>query len=232
MTGHEEARDLVAVLALDAVDPQERLALEAHVEKCDVCRPELTGYLETIAALVPSEQPPAAVWDRIVARIEHPATPAMANVVPIRSARRLRVRATAVAAAAVAVVAVAGFGAGRWASSGEPSLAAVAGAARTEAGAIVASLQSAEGTSLATVVLLPDGTGYVMDLELPSLPDDRTYQLWEVTQGGVISAGVLGNAPNVASFQAVADVTGFVITDEVAGGVPQSAGRVIATWQT
>jgi hypothetical protein len=88
-----------------------------------------------------------------------------------------------------------------------------------------------DGSALATVILLADGTGYVTDLSLPELPGDRTYQLWEVTQGGVISAGVLGNAPGVSSFQAVADVSALVITEEVAGGVPKSEGRVVATWE-
>jgi len=230
---HEMAGDLLAALALDAVDAAERTALEDHVSMCRRCRAELSGYLEALSALVPDEPAPPAVWERIEAAIAPGGAPARptAPVVPLRPTRRPGLRAVAVAACLAAVAAAAGFGAGRWWSPDAATLEAVADAARAETGATAATLQSADGTRVATVVLLADGTGYVMDLALPALPPDRTYQLWEVTQGGVISAGVLGNAPRVSSFQAVANVTGLVLTEEVAGGVPQSEGVVVASWE-
>ena len=42
-------------------------------------------------------------------------------------------------------------------------------------------LQSGSGATLARVVLLPDGTGYLRGDHLAPLPANKTYQLWAVT---------------------------------------------------
>jgi hypothetical protein len=44
----------------------------------------------------------------------------------------------------------------------------------------------------------------------------------------VISAGVLGNNPEPATFTWTGDVSGFALTREVAGGVISSAGDVVS----
>ncbi len=46
----------------------------------------------------------------------------------------------------------------------------------------------------------------------------------------MISAGVLGHDPARSPFQVVGSVTGFAITEEVAGGVPVSEGTLVAAW--
>jgi hypothetical protein len=81
------------------------------------------------------------------------------------------------------------------------------------------------------VVLLPDGTGYVFQSSLDPLPDDSTYQLWAVVDGKVISAGVLGSQPDVVPFHLDPQgLEGLVITQEEAGGVPQSEADPVVAW--
>ena len=46
----------------------------------------------------------------------------------------------------------------------------------------------------------------------------------------VLSAGVLGEHLHVAPFQVVGNVTGFAITEEVAGGVVTSQNPPTAVW--
>ena len=69
---------------------------------------------------------------------------------------------------------------------------------------------------------------------LPPLPDDRTYQLWFLTRGAPVSAGVVrpdpqGNA--TAAFDAVTDApaspAGFTVSVEPDGGVPAPTGAVV-----
>ncbi|MGH9035393.1 MAG: anti-sigma factor, partial [Acidimicrobiia bacterium] len=60
---------------------------------------------------------------------------------------------------------------------------------------------------------------------------DRTYQLWALRQDAKISLGLLGQDPDVAAFQMVGPVMGFAITDEVAGGVKETAqSPVVLGW--
>ena len=63
------------------------------------------------------------------------------------------------------------------------------------------------------------------------MPDGFTYQLWAVIDEKVISAGVLGNRPDIVPFHIDPDgLQALVITQEVYGGVPQSEGEPVVAW--
>jgi anti-sigma-K factor RskA len=73
--------DDLAIYALDALDPDEHAALEAHLAECATCRTELDDHLETLARLVvPAEEPPPSVWAGIARQLPElggpPAPPA------------------------------------------------------------------------------------------------------------------------------------------------------------
>lgn len=105
---HEEARDLVPIYALGALD--ERIAeLEEHIGVCEACRGSLASYEETAATLgtaLTPVAPPPSLRDRVLAAAPEPS-------VPPRLGRILRLRRwlPASAAAALLVVSV-GLGAG------------------------------------------------------------------------------------------------------------------------
>ena len=96
------------------------------------------------------------------------------------------------------------------------------------------SMRSTDGSTSAVAALLPDGTGFLFADDLPTLPNDRTYQLWALANGQKISAGVLGANPHVVAFRyAPSDLSGFAVTAEQAGGVSvtQNAPVVLGTLQ-
>jgi hypothetical protein len=117
---HEEIKNLLALAALDRLDPEEAHALEEHLRAgCDECHAELREFRETAASLALSLDPAGAedrIRDRLEARLAsgspgastRPAT-AMRPPTALR-ARRGRVRiwqATAGAlAATLAMVAI------------------------------------------------------------------------------------------------------------------------------
>ena len=76
--------------------------------------------------------------------------------------------------------------------------------------------------------VLRDEIPVLLARELPALPDDRTYQLWGVIDGKVISLGVLGASPKVVAFPADKALATLVLTDEARGGVPVSAQPALA----
>jgi hypothetical protein len=84
-------------------------------------------------------------------------------------------------------------------------------------------LRSADGRLQVKTVLLPGGQGYLIDNNLPQLPEDHTYQLWQVADGVKISVGVLGREPEVVPFQVASDVSALAITAEQAPGVVSSS---------
>jgi anti-sigma factor RsiW len=70
MMSHDEASELLAVLALDAVEGDEHERIEAHLAECPRCRAELDAHREVAAALGNSvESLPDGLWDSIARRL-------------------------------------------------------------------------------------------------------------------------------------------------------------------
>jgi hypothetical protein len=230
----DEIADLLPAYALDAVDDDERAAIESYLAAHPDARDAVTE-LQVAASMLAHTggPPPDGVWERLESIIS--ASPPPPQVAPpptvltprttmaptARSAER-RWRWLAVAAAVVALA----FG-GLWlAERGDNSdrpadAAALAHTAATTPGARHASLTNADGTTLATAVLTRDGTGY-LTANLPPAAAGETYQLWGITRTGTISLGVLGRDPGTVAFKAAVPTTSLAITTEVAGGVPVS----------
>ncbi len=83
------------------------------------------------------------------------------------------------------------------------------------------------------VVLTRSGTGFVQAHRLPTLPADRTYQLWAVVGGQTISLGLLGRDPAVVPFSVAAGqpIHAFAITAEHGGGVVQTTQQPVVAGQ-
>ncbi len=69
---HEELEDLLGSYALDALEPDERAVVEAHLHHCPICSAEVDRHHEVTGLLTnPEGEAPAALWDRIADRL-HP----------------------------------------------------------------------------------------------------------------------------------------------------------------
>ena len=68
---HDEVADLLGAYALDAVDADERAAIEAHLATCARCRAEVAEHREA-AALLANEggDAPDGLWSRIAGSLE------------------------------------------------------------------------------------------------------------------------------------------------------------------
>ncbi len=89
-------------------------------------------------------------------------------------------------------------------------------------------LVSATGRALGHVLLAADGEGYIIGDTLPTLPIGRTYQLWGVKDGLVLSLGVMGRAPKAMPFAADERWSQLVLTDEASPGVVASKASAAA----
>ncbi len=237
---HEEAVELLGAYALDALDPVEHQAVDRHVAGCPACRMEVAEHREVAGLLTPGwGTPPAAVWDRIAASLEEtPPALDMAPVIAMKpreapvttgSAGRPRRRFGAGIAAMVAVAAMAVVGVlGVRLIEDRPDrdyaarLEQSVDAALADPSARTVQLASTDGRRSAEAVVLPDGTGYLVNDNLPVLPGDRTYQMWAVVGAAKISVGVLGPEPGIVPFKMHGDVSALAITEEIAGGVVAS----------
>lgn len=231
MIEHDTLAELVPLLALDALESQEEHRVLWHARSCDECGLELAQYERVSAALTPDGPPPRHLWDGIVAKIEAESADASP---PAKEPDRPRWRTmsrlsrmTTIAAATAMVFA--GLAAGLWVSGSVEDLGVVAAQAAEEPGSYVGDFL-VDGEAIASVVLTEEGRGFVTPADgLEPLANSRTYQLWVITPDErFISGGVLGNEPGVAAFTWSGPVSGFALTREVAGGVVESEGDLVA----
>ncbi len=97
MMTHDEAVESIATYALDAVDQDERQAIEAHLAECPRCRADLDGYHNVTTALGNSVEPlPEGLWASIASRLperserERPPMPTLIPAVAVRKIKGLR----------------------------------------------------------------------------------------------------------------------------------------------
>lgn len=249
---HAEAGELLGVYALDALDPDERLAVEAHAEQCGACQTEIAEHREVAAFLAPGfSAAPAGVWEKIAGGLEETPPPLkmpLAPVVPLerssrpsRRSRPMAAVAAMVAVAAVALVGVLGYkvidDSRRIDRVNKQALGTefkrTVDAAQADPSARHVNLLSARGATVAAeAVVLPDGAGYLTNKTLGDLPSDRTYQLWALVGTQKISVGVLGPKVGSAGFRAPTNASGLALTEEQAGGavVPTNTPVGVGTY--
>lgn len=233
-----EMDDLLGAYALDAVDDDERRAVEDYLAASPRAQAEVRDHREVATMLAWSGMDaPEGLWDRIAGSLEGtevaPASD-LGDVISINAGRRRKsmVRtlgswaAATAAAALIAVVAV---------RASDDDNVSTASSIDDQARVLLAdtSLSHAQLSTEADAdlkvlaVVDADGRGYLIADDLPVLADDRTYQLWGRVDGTLISLGLLGSDPGTVVFAATDNVDLLAITEEVAGGVLSSANPAV-----
>lgn len=179
MTDHE----LVALYALDALDPADQKAFEEHLAGCADCRRELDSLRATAASLAWATEgtaPPKALGEVIVERARRER---QENVVALGPRRAWRA-ATAIAVAAAVILAV-------WATTLHRSL----GHERSTNARLVELLASpnAQRVSLVggngTLVVSPSGEAALVFRRLPPAGKGKVYEAWVVESSAPQPAG-------------------------------------------
>jgi anti-sigma-K factor RskA len=232
---------LLGAYALDALDTEERRQVEDYLAQNPSAQAEVDELRETAASLAMSpsgggdEAAPAELWERISQSIAaEPKSSAPIDELALRRERRRTPWVVVVASVAAAIVIVLGAQVvslnGRL-DDNRTVAAAFDRAAKSKDAKNIA-LQ-ADGTNVARVVLLPDGSGFLKADALPKLPDDQTYQLWALRGNPdhptAISAGVLGSQPQAVGFHTNGPVDALALTVEHEGGVVQSSNPPFAS---
>ena len=245
---HDDASELLAPLALDALDDDARAEIEAHVDTCTECQNELDGLREVATALGNTvESPPEGLWDKIAGRLyeterDVATLPPLLTEYPVSEARHARrvVRRVRVVVAATLLAAAAAIVALSINLSSENNQVAdlqnalgtsVVHQALAAPGHRLVRLTGSAHQELARFVLLSDGTGYLVSSKMPPLPSGETYQLWGIVAGKAVSIGVMGSSPHDAAFTLASSPgpSSLAVTVEPAGGTQKPTSPLIAS---
>jgi anti-sigma-K factor RskA len=261
MSPHDDRfLELLPAHALGALDGEELAAVESHVASgCDICERELAawhGEVERLAAATVPVAPSDTTRARVLAR-------AAADAAPVATAPRRATTALRLAlAAALGALVVGGWlhldlrrqvaelGAERRAAADRLArLEAEIDATRSELaglrhiGGIAASPQTRlvaladltePGAAFGQALVDPIGRRAVFyAYGLRPTEEGKTYQLWYISAGTPVSAGIFevdaeGRAMVLVEEVAPAEtIDAWAVTVEPAGGVPQPTGPMV-----
>jgi len=210
--------DLTSAYALDALDPEDARAYEAHLARCLRCRDELASLTEAASALAYASEAPQPPPE-LRARILQQARRERSNVVPLRP------RWVVPVAAAAAVAACAAVALGIWAASLSHKLdRRDAALAREERVAAILSQPDARTIPFArgTLVVGRNGDAVLIVRSLGRARGGRTYEAWISAGGNHPEPAGLFNGGDVVSVpleHPVAPGAIVLVTEERAGGV-------------
>jgi len=226
----EPFRDLLPCYALDALDPDETRAVEAHVRSCTDCQAALKEYStvsEGLMFAVPCQPPPPRVRARLIARL--------AAGKPQAASRRAMPLWQWAAGLAMMLLVVLNVSTLAQVNALQRQQAALTEELYTnqKALSLVAYPQSrtfsVSGKATGTLVLnseLASGVLFVWGLE--SLDAAHTYQVWLIQPDGKrVSGGLFQPEPGEAFVSAfialprpLSDFVGLGVTVEPSGGSP------------
>jgi anti-sigma factor RsiW len=223
-----ELDELLGAYALDAVDPDERRRVEDYLAVNPRAAGEVQAHREVATMLAfTGMDAPDDLWGRIAGEIGEQAPPPGPELAKVMSMddhpRRRRIATVApwlMSAAAAAVVIFVAIGLADRADAPNQPMASAFEIARADRDSVSTTLVSEASAASAEAVIDQDGHGFVVAQDLPTLPDDQTYQLWGVVDDGqVISLGILGPNPEIETFTVEGAVSALAITIEQAPGV-------------
>jgi anti-sigma factor RsiW len=241
---NDEIEELLGAYALHATEPDERDEIDAHLANCPRCREEVQAHYEMAAMIGTSAmEAPPGLWEKIAGsladarpRVEHPAPSLPSNVVPMIAARpRVPWRnalVSSVAAVAAAVLIFLGVQVSQLHSQVRTLQHLKVASSLTEVAINphrTVQLTSPTHAVVAEVIVAPDGQAYWVKSSLGDLPSSRTYQLWGLADGQVVSLGLVGPNPhNYDGFKLASDTTRVMVTTEPEGGTAKPTLPVVA----
>jgi len=223
-----ELDELLGAYALDAVDADEKRRVEDYLEVNPRASAEVQAHREVATMLAfTGMDAPDDLWGRIAGEIGEQAPPPGPELAKVMSMddhpRRRRLAAVApwiMAGAAAAVIGFVAIGLADRADAPNEPMANALEIARADRDSQTTTLVSEASTASAEAIIDQDGHGFVVAQNLPTLPDDQTYQLWGVVDDGqVISLGIFGPNPELETFTVEGAVSALAITIEQAPGV-------------
>ena len=231
-----DIHQLAAAYALDAVDERERAEFEAHYPTCALCRPEVTGFRETLSqvAAASATPPPASLKASVMAEIGttrqlSPLLPASVTDLDAFRQRKARIVRAMTIAAAVILVGAGAFLVGRRSHS-DDGYAAAAAEIISRPDTRMIDLRGTGGGTFKVAWSPSADRAVVIGNGLAAPSAGKAYELWQIDAAGPHALRLLDKAGG-GQVRRVIDVSGsttkWAVTVEPDGGVDAPTGDAI-----
>jgi len=227
-----DLHSLLAPYALDAIDAEERVRFEEHLEDCTTCQAELAGFQATAARLgeAVSQAPPAGLRTRLLDEIATvpQERPVVTSLAQRRGLRRTLPRLAVAAAFVIGAVGVGGYVVERDRAADEH--------AQVEAITRVLSAEDAQsveksfptGGNVRMVMSPSKDTAVIFANRLPDPGAGKVYQVWLVDSSGPIDQGTFKRSGDMI-MKGITAADRVAVTVEPEGGSKQPTTAPVAT---
>lgn len=226
---HGDVKAQAAPYVLGGLEPDEKDAFEAHMATCAECTAEvqsLRSAAATLAYAVPQRTPSPELRERVLGSFERSQAP-VAAARPVRSHSR---NWWPLAASLILVAAVGAYAVRLQMRVGDLQSSVAVLAAPDLVRIDLAGQPTAPASSGRALWSRARGMVFATS-NLPAAPSGKVYQVWVVTAGAPISAGLVVPDPaggGMTYFYTPPDIpapTAVAVTLEPAGGVPAPTGE-------
>ncbi|HSV40567.1 MAG TPA: anti-sigma factor [Nocardioidaceae bacterium] len=210
---------LSGAYVLDAIEPAERVAFQAHLAECESCREEVDALRTAAVEIAPPMTPPAALRAKVLAAAERTAQlpPVVTRLEPELPQRRRFSRLLVAAAAVVAFAGGGAFVADQLRDDAPTTITAAQVFASADARVVSKAL---DGGQVRVAVSRQLDRIAVDGADMPAPPPDHAYQLWLVEDGQATSLSVMeGDA--TSAVDEIPDAGILAVTVEPSGGSDQ-----------
>lgn len=238
---HENARENIAAYALGALDPEDAVALQAHIQRCAECTRELSAYAGVRHGLnvaVPEAPLPDGFTERLIQRAEarQPQERPVRLLPSAEPTRRGRMSRLPWVLAAASLILALGLGGRAWQLQQEldQRRATIASLVELLGGpdVVVRDAGTAgDGTHTRVYLSREGNAGMVVFDNMPPPPPGRVYQLWIGNDAEVESVATFEPNANGNWFRLLKPPGGLSEYDSVGvsvepeGGSPQPTGE-------
>lgn len=227
-----DLHSLLAPYALDALDTEERVRFEAHLEDCTTCQAELAGFQATAARLgeAVGQSPPAGQRARLLAEIksvpqERPVVTALAQR---RGLRRTLPRLAVAAAFVIGAVGVGGYVVerDRAADEHDRNIAISRVLSAEDAQSVAKSFPT--GGNVRMVMSPSKNTAVIFANQLPDPGAGKVYQVWLIDSSGPVDQGTFKRSGDMI-MKGITEADSVAVTVEPEGGSKQPTTDPVAT---
>jgi anti-sigma-K factor RskA len=227
-----DLHSLLAPYALDALDTEERVRFEAHLEDCTTCQAELAGFQATAARLgeAVGQSPPAGQRARLLAEIksvpqERPVVTALAQR---RGLRRTLPRLAVAAAFVIGAVGVGGYVVerDRAADEHDRNIAISRVLSAEDAQSVAKSFPT--GGNVRMVMSPSKNTAVIFANQLPDPGAGKVYQVWLIDDSGPVDQGTFKRSGDMI-MKGITEANSVAVTVEPEGGSKKPTTTPVAT---
>ena len=235
-----ELLDLIPAYALEALEPDEKLQVEALLKTDSEAQQLLSEYQDIATNLIlatPAKRAPVHLQDDLRKRLAAARPATIMPSVPARPTRR-RVSIWMPLLAAAAILAIV-FGVIAYLNRNPAET--LYNQIKAIPGYKIMSIPGADGTTpIGEMVASPDGSQAVIRMtRLPTLQSDRTFQLWLIDDSGAHSGGLFPFTQPDSTYYVVIplaknvlDYKAFGVSVEPSGGSPTPSTTPIVVIST